>query len=41
VAAASIYFLNMAIGAVCLGWNTSTINAENFSTISTTVLFLT
>jgi len=30
VAAAGIYFLNMAVGAVCLGWNTGTVNTENF-----------
>jgi len=30
VAAGSIYFLNMAVGAVYLGWNTSTVNAEKF-----------
>ena len=30
MAAAGIYFLNMAIGAVYLGWNTSTVNTEKF-----------
>jgi len=30
VAAASIYFLNIAIGAVYLGWNTGTINTKDF-----------
>ena len=30
MAAAGIYFLNMAVGAVCLGWNTGTVNTENF-----------
>jgi len=41
VAAAGIYFLNMAVGAVCLGRILALSIPKNFSTISTTVLFLT